>query len=165
MIIKKSNKKRGKFGDWRKNNRNSVIYILSRHDMDMIVKHKLSATDMLILTMINTSDGFGDCYFKDSYFADLLNKDESTIRYSISKLKKLGLIHSCKVNNRRYLMATKFDKFRVDDILTDEELNQKLDMAKNIDGSESDDEVYKDLYPITEQDQKGVESNDNLSYS
>lgn len=128
-LLLKKKKRSTKFQKWKQNHVKIPYYILFPSDLQTFLDQNLRAIDLAILAMINTSDGNGDCYMKDKVFAELLGKSESTIRNSLSRLRKAGLIHTEHYNGRRYLMATRFDPYRVNDITSKEEMQQKIDMA------------------------------------
>lgn len=116
MIEVKHTDQPTKFEQWKADHPGMPYYILLPEDMQAFVQHKLCTTDLMVLTLINASDGAGECHFKNDQFAKLLGKSYSTIRDSLSRLYHLGLVHSKRKDGRRYLMATKFDPYREENL-------------------------------------------------
>lgn len=121
-----------KFRQWRRDHRKTVCYPLFPEDMKAIIETPLCTTDALILAIINSSDGNGDCFITTKTLAKMLGKTESTIRDAMCRLRKTGLVRSERAGGKRYLMATKFDPYRVNDMPPEEELNQKLEMSEDV---------------------------------
>lgn len=122
-------RKKSKLQKWKSDHSRKVYYTLFSDDMKIIIEQHLCTTDILILAIINAYDGNGDCFITTKTLAKMLGKTESTIRDAMCRLRKTGLVRSERANGKRYLMATKFDPYRVNDMPPEEELNQKLEMA------------------------------------
>lgn len=125
-------KKRSKWSQWKKEHNKSAYYILTQADIHTAIEKNLNITDMLILAMINSSDGNGECFIKDQTFADMLHKSKSTIQHSLIRLRKAGLIRTYTRDKFRYIEATKFDAYRGHCPVTEEEWLQKMEEADSL---------------------------------
>lgn len=131
LLEKIKRRKKSKLQKWKSEHSKKIFYTLFPDDMKTIVEEHLCTTDVLMLAIINAYDGYGDCFITTKTLAKMLGKTESTIRDAMCRLRRYGLVHSEQSGGKRYLMATKFDPYRVDDIPSEEELKQKIEMVEN----------------------------------
>ena len=78
---------------------------------DIYLNPKLTWTEKILLVEINSLDNEQGCFASNEYFAEFLSCTTTTISTSISKLKKLGLVHQVSFDGRTRVLKADFKEF------------------------------------------------------
>lgn len=130
---------------WKRNHRKELYYMITESDMETMELYHLRYSDMIVLSIINSSDGFGKCFMSNKKIGEMVRMQPDSVKKSLTRLVKSGLIRMYQDEGLRILEATKYDEYRYSFDKQPEEYIKMIDFVAEHETDDAEEESVLDI--------------------